>query len=401
MAWGGSDEDALNLADTAPVVVHSAGPWKVSTEVSTGRIDQRYGLGDYNQTRLSLDAYYDAMVSPNWRLIFADRIDHTHHLGGGESDTLNTLKEVYTSWHPEGNAILDIGRINARYGVAYGYNPTDFFRSGAIRSITSIDPNSLRENRLGTAMLRGQVLFPQGSISAMYAPKLARAPSDGAWNADFGATNNRERWLLSGSHQFSESISSQLLLFGGKGQSVQAGANFSALISPTTVGYVEWSGGSNRLLYDEAIGASGPKSFRQRVATGLTYTNTRKVSLTTEIEYNGTGLGKNEWLALGGAVGPNYMRYRIKAQDLLELPTKTALFFYGTWQDALVSRLDLKAMVRLNMADYSRLNWIEARYHLTKIDVALQVQSNSGNAFTEWGALPQRRVIQTLLTYFF
>lgn len=396
-----TDEAALSLADAAPLTTERTGAWRVFTEASASHVRQRYGMPDFNAARLSLDVYYDAVVRSGWRLVFADRLDRTNRSGDAGNDTVNSLKEAYVSWHPEGNNIVDAGRINARYGVAYGYNPTDFFRSGALRSVTSIDPNSLRENRLGTGMLRGQVLLEGGSITAIYAPKLERTPSDKPFNADFGATNNRNRWMLTASKQFSDNFNPQFLLFGGAGQSAQAGANLSVLLNQATVGYVEWSGGSSRSLYADATGGNGMTSFRQRVATGLTYTNSSKMSLTSEFEFNGAGLGKDEWSALGPSAVTNYLRYRTQVQDLLELPTRTALFFYGTWQDAMVNHLDLKAMVRLNLADRSRLNWIEARYHFTKMDLSLQLQHNGGNGFSEYGALPQRQSLQTMLTYYF
>lgn len=397
----GTDEDALNLADATPVVVERGSSWRISTEGSIGRARQRYGLNDYNSARLSFDLYYDAIISPGWRVVFGDRIDRTNRSADAGNDTVNSLKEAYVSWHPEGNNIVDAGRINARYGVAYGYNPTDFFRSGALRSITSIDPNSLRENRLGTAMLRGQMLLEGGSITAIFSPKLERTPSDKPFNPDFGSTNNRHRWMISGSKQFSENFNPQFLLFGGTGQSTHAGANLSALLNQATVGYVEWSGGSSRSLYAEATGTNGATSFRQRVATGLTYTNSRKMSLTSELEFNGSGLGKNEWSALALNASANYLQYRTQLQNLLELPNRNAMFFYGTWQDALVNHLDLKAMVRINLADRSRLNWVEARYHFTNLDLSLQLQHNSGDVFSEYGALPQRQMVQTLVTYYF
>lgn len=397
----GTDEDALNLADATPVVVERVSPWRITTEASLDQTRQRYGLRDYNSARLSLDLYYDAIVSPGWRVVFGDRLDRTNRSADAGNNTVNSLKEAYVSWHPEGNNIVDAGRINARFGVATGYNPTDFFRSGALRSVTSIDPNSLRENRLGTGMVRGQMLLEGGSITAIYAPKLERTPSDAPFNADLGATNNRDRWMIVGGKQLSENFNPQFLLFGGSGQSVQAGANLTTLLNQSTVAYIEWSGGSGRSLYADATGASATTSFQQRVATGLTYTNAHKMSLTSEFEFNGAGLGKNEWATLAQNSPTNYLRYRSRIQNLLELPTKTALFFYATWQDALLNHLDLKALVRINLADHSRLNWIEARYHFTKLDLSLQVQHNGGNAFSEFGALPQRQMIQTMVTYYF
>lgn len=397
----GTDDEALNLADATPVVQERTSPWRISTEAGLARTRQRYGLEDYNSARLSLDLYYDAIVKPGLRLVFSDRIDRTNASGNTKNETVNSLKEAYLSWHPEGNLIGDIGRINARYGAAFGYNPTDFFRSSALRSITSIDPNSLRENRLGTGMLRTQALLDGGSVTAIYAPKLASTPNDKPFSADFGATNNRDRWLIAGSKQFSENFNPQLMLFGGSGQSVQAGVNLSTLLNQATVGYVEWSGGMSQSLYAEALGTNQAKSFRQRVAAGLTYTNAYKMSLTAEVDYNGAGLGKNEWLALAPMSPTNYFRYRTYAQDRLELPTRTALFLYGTWQNAFVNHLDLKAMVRMNLADRSRLNWIEARYHFTKVDLSLQLQHNGGKAFSEYGGLPQRQKLQTTVTYYF
>ena len=396
-----ADADALSLADAAPVVTQRTSPWRISAEGSVGRSRQRYGVDDYNTGRLSLDVSYDGVLSPGWRLVFGDRVDRYAQSGGARSNTVNTLKEAYLSWHPEGNNIIDAGRINARQGVGYGYNPTDFFRSGAIRSVVSIDPNSLRENRLGTVMLRGQTLLPGGSVTAIYAPKLERTPSDASFNPDFGATNNRTRWMLSASPRFSENFNPQFLVFGGAGQSAQAGVNLTALLNPATVFYGEWAGGSARSQYDDAVGIDGSESFRQRLATGLTYTTASKMSLTAEYQYNGAALGKNAWDALGTTSVLNYFRYRSNVQNLLELPTRSALFFFGTWQDAVVTHLDLRAMVRYNTADQSRLNWVEARYHLTSADLSVQLQHNGGNSFSEYGALPQRQMIQAMLTYYF
>lgn len=399
-----SDEAALSLADTAPLAAQHARAWRVFTETGIGQTAQHYGLKNYNTGRLSLDLLYDGILRPGWRMVVADRIDRNFQSAdatGIGSYTVNTFKEGYLSWHPDGTYIVDAGRINARYGVALGYNPTDFFRSGAVRSIVSVDPNSLRENRLGTVMLRAQTLLSGGAITAIYAPKIERTPSSAPFSADFGATNQHSRWLVSGSRQFSENLNPQFLLFGGAGQQVQAGLNLSALLNRSTVGYVEWSGGSNHDLFDNATGTNNGASFRQRAATGLTFTTTNKMSLTAEYQYNGAGLSKSQWATLGTDALANYFRYRTEIADLQELPTRTALFFFGTWQDAFMTHLDLRGMVRYNAADRSRLNWVEARYHLSHADAALQFQQNAGSRGSEFGALQQRRVIQAILTYYF
>jgi hypothetical protein len=98
--------------------------------------------------------------------------------------------------------IGDVGRINLRYGAAFGYNATDYFKANATRVIVSIDPASLRENRQGTVVLQGQGLWSDTSVSAAFSPKLADKPSDATFSMNFGGTNPSNRWLIAASHKF-------------------------------------------------------------------------------------------------------------------------------------------------------------------------------------------------------
>src|SRR5262249_56082061 len=75
-----------------------------------------------------------------------------------------------------GGAYRDGGRINLKSGVAIGFNPTDFFKTRAVVEPLSIDPAVLREDRLGTVMLRGQFVWRHGSVSAAFAPRVASPP---------------------------------------------------------------------------------------------------------------------------------------------------------------------------------------------------------------------------------
>ena len=74
--------------------------------------------------------------------MFADRLDMNRMDGISGNRDINTLKEAYLSWQAQPDRVADLGRINARNGVALGYNPTDYFRAGALRSTVSIDPAS-------------------------------------------------------------------------------------------------------------------------------------------------------------------------------------------------------------------------------------------------------------------
>src|SRR5207244_12924542 len=120
--------------------------------------DLRDGSGTRDLRRLSLDFMHASPFATGWRAVLSDRLDHMRP-SDGAADTINSLREAYVSWQPQSaSTVVDAGRVNLRYGPGYGYNPTDFFRDGALRTITSIDPFALRENRLGTVVARGQRL---------------------------------------------------------------------------------------------------------------------------------------------------------------------------------------------------------------------------------------------------
>lgn len=397
------DEDAaaLLLADKTSTTAEQSSDWRVYAETAV-RESRRQGAGiALHGARASIDARFDKTFAPGWRAVFADRLDLNRMDGVSGNRDINTLKEAYLSWQAEPGRIVDLGRINARNGVAFGYNPTDYFRAGALRSVVSLDPASLRENRLGSAILRGQALWNGGSLSALYSPRLADQSSDSVFSPDLGATNQRTRWQLGLSEKLSAALSPQWLLSGGAGQSPQLGLNLTALANDATVAYFEWSGGRAASLAAQALKRPDDAAFRSRLSTGLTYTTPNNVSLTAEYQYNGAGLDQAGWNALRRGPPAAYGLYRGLVTNVQELPTRDHVFVYAVWQDALVKHLDLAAMVRYDAADHSRLQWLEARYHWTRVDIALQTQLNTGQSGSNYGALPDRRVWQAVLRYFF
>jgi len=293
-----SEDDALNLADnTAESTKVETTDWRIFTEAAAGRSTvHEWPLPDRhaNTQRLSLDLLFDKKLTPALRAVLSNRLDLNHQPDALGQQTVNTLKEAYLGWQPQSDRVLDIGRINVRYGAAMGYNPTDFFREGANRAITSFDPNAIRENRMGTAMLRGQTLWQGGALTAIYAPKVSDAPNNGDWSADFGSTNNRNRWLLAASHQLADNVNPQVVLYGDERQPVQMGLNLAMLVNDATVAHVEWSGGRQKSLLAQALplapGVSQDEVFRNRVAAGMTYTSASKLSLTAEYHYNGAAV---------------------------------------------------------------------------------------------------------------
>ena len=397
------DEDAaaLLLADQTTMTAEQSKDWHVFVEAAA-RESRPQGAGTaLHGARASIDARFDKTFAPGWRAVFADRLDMNRMNGVSGNQDINTLKEAYLSWQAQPDRIADLGRINARNGVAFGYNPTDTFRAGALRSIVSLDPASLRENRLGSMMLRGQQLWDGGALTALYSPKLADQGSAGDFNPDLGATNRRARWQLALSEKLSDALNPQWLLSGGAGQSPQLGLNLTALTSDATVAYFEWSGGRAPSLAAQALNSEGDTAFRSRLSTGLTYTTPDNISLTAEYEYNGAGLDRTAWNALRHGPPAAYGLYRNFVANLQDPPTRDNLFLYALWQDALIKHLDLTAMVRRDLADHSRLQWLEMRYHWTRVDVALQTQLNTGQPGSNYGVLPDRRLWQAVARYFF
>lgn len=395
------DADALSIADKLPESREHASDWQISTEAALGTINQRYGLPDLHTQRWSGDLQYDKTISPGWRVLMSDRIDITSQDRFSHHDTVNTLREAYVSWQQSDSQIADLGRINARNGVAIGYNPTDYFRTGALRSITSIDPAVLKKNRLGSVMLRGQKLWESGSLTALYSPKLESQPNNAPFNIDLGATNHTNRWLLSTTQKLSGNFSPQWLIYGEEHRAPQIGVNLTGVVNDATVAFIEWSGGRSRSLRSQSLNTADDSAFRSRVATGLTYTTENKISLTLEYDYNGAGLDQRGWNNLRSGSPLAYLQYRTLAQNVQDPVTRQSIFFYSTWQDALINHLDLTAMLRFDEADHSRLSWLEGRYHWDHADLALQWQLNSGNAGSEFGALYQQRIVQVVGTYFF
>jgi hypothetical protein len=398
-ALADSDADALKLADQAPTVIEKASDWQIFVEGAGGRTRLRNG-GLFTNQRLSLDVQFDKTFAPGWRAVFADRLDVNRQNDPGHETGINSLKEAYVSWTAQPEQIFDLGRINARNGVALGYNPTDFFRTGANRSVVSADPGAQKKNRLGSGMLRSQTLWKGGSLTALYSPKLADTPDSATWNPDWGSTNNQNRWLLSASHQLSEDITPQWLLYREGTRSPQLGFNLTKLLNDSTVAYFEWSGGRTPTLLSQALNLPDDSVFRNRLATGATYTTSNKISLTLEYQYNGAGLSAGEWESLQRSL-PAYGQYRRSVQTAQDMPTRHAAFFFATWQDAMINRLDLSAMLRYNADDHSKLSWLEARYRWDRTEAALQWQHNSGHALSEFGASSQETIVQAVVRYFF
>lgn len=391
-----AEENALSIADKAKSGEDRARIWHAFVEVVGMAQSQRIPVNDEYEGRASGDLRIDDRLTPELRFVFADRFDVLHQFGSAPDSNVNTLKEAYLSWQPSTQWVLDAGRINLRQGVATGYNPTDFFRTNAVRTVVSASPDSLRQNRLGTVVLQGKRLWPTGSFSALFAPHIGNGPSSAGASPDFGATNAHSRYQLAISQRLSERLQPQLLVYGGEAQSPTVGVNVSALVSNAATAFFEWSGGRGQALIDQALGRSGADAFRSRAASGLTYTTSFNLTFTLEYEYNGAAPDRAQWNALQAA-GPRLpLAYLQGVQPAQDLATRSAWFLFALWQDAGIKHLDLSAFARIDREKKDRMVWAEARYHFTHSDLALQWQLQTGAQGTLFGAPAQRRLIEAV-----
>lgn len=390
--------EALTLADTMQKKPEKASDWRTFAEVASGYARLRDGGHETNQ-RLSVDVQFDKTLTPAWRLFFSDRVDVSWPAASNGDRAINTLKEAGVSWKPAENTLLDAGRINARYGIALGYNPTDFFKSYALRSAVSVDPASLRENRQGSVMLRAQQLWDSGSLTLIVSPRLADLQMQSGWNPNIGATNLNDRYLLAISQKIGDFMP-QGIIFQEKGQKPRFGLNLSHLLNDATVFNLEWSGGYAPKQTDAAFAAynpafrTGEQQWQQQIASGISYTTSNKLTLTAEAHYNSAAPDNQTWQQLQTGPLPTYLLYRGYSQQTQNLTTRRQLFLHATWQDAIIPHLDLSTMITHIPEDRSRRYWLETRYHNESCDIALQIQLNQGSKYSVFGAAIAKNGIQ-------
>jgi hypothetical protein len=360
------------------------------------------GLGNQGGHRLALDLRWSGSLGGPWRFGLSDRLDDVHPAQGGLHNTHNSLREAWVAWQSDATSV-EAGRVNLRHGPGYGYNPTDVFRRGATRLITSADPLALRENRLGTYLLRASQLGSAGSAAITWAPKLSSdGPSDASFSLDPGATNQRQRVLLTASGRASERWSGEVQALAESGGRSRLGANFTGLATDWLVLHGELSNGKVADLLDVGLGQPAPALRRSSQAVlGATFTLPSGLAVTAEAEYNGAGLDRAGWQQLfaNGPVAAARLFGATQADQ--ELASRRAWLLYATQKGVGLKQLDVTGFVRHNPLDHSSLAWVELRYHWPKLDTALQWQRSLGGAATEYGALPYRQVVQLVGTLYF
>ena len=336
-------------------------------------------------------------------------------------DTIrNDFREGYVTWEPHTSVYVEAGRINVRNGAALGFNPTDFFKTRALVGQASLDPSVIRQNRLGTLMVRGQAIWSGGSASVAFAPKVM-SPSPVIDSDPLGvdpqiaATNAAARVLGTLSVDVLN-LSPQLLGYFERGRS-KLGVNVSRPIGNAVIVYAEWAGGQGQNLITRAfefgqrtetlpdtasvlLPTSTSSTFRNDVAAGFSGTLATRATLNLEYHFHQSGLGAGDWrnwFDRGGAPGAQatlttqLWYLRAYANDQQEPLTQHQGFMRASWPRAFVNDLDLAAFAFVDLLDGSVLSQVSANYYLShRWTASVYVSSNLGAARSERESFPQR-----------
>ncbi|HET9762124.1 MAG TPA: hypothetical protein VFR50_01345 [Casimicrobiaceae bacterium] len=379
------------------------------------------------EERLFGDARVEWPLGPNATVAYSGRLNvaTSEDVGFPNRDNVtHDLRELHLSVEPRPRDYLDLGRINVKSGVALGFNPTDFFKARAVVDPLTADPSVLRENRLGTLMVRGQHVGDGGSVSLVYAPKVTEPAPVGAdpnrgFSPLFGRTNASNRWLVKGSARLRDDISPELLLFGENGHT-KIGANLTENIGQSMVAYVEWSGGRRLGIIDEAlafgrqtgtipdsapdvINQGGKEQFRSQAAIGASYTTENKITFNLEYHYNGAGFSSDDWrrwFAAGeeqsasSPIARQLWYVRAYAAERQEPLQRHAVVLRMDWVDLLVPKLELTGFALADVRDGSTLLQLSADYAASDFwSFGVLAAATTGGRRSNFGSLPQESTV--------
>jgi hypothetical protein len=342
----------------------------------------------------SLDGVYQDHLPNNFSFDVSGRLNLLAQKNIGEgwwNDAGFDLREAYVSWFSQSQFYVDLGRINLRNGVSLGFNPTDYFKTSTLIDQVSADPATIRNDRLGTTMLRLQQLWTGGSIMFAFAPKLEDpAPITGDFHSGFGLlsghTNGEDRLLLAGTYQF-DGLSPQWLVYHQDGETTY-GLNLSHTIGDSIVAYAEWSGTHEQNLIQRAmqygletdslptdVSLLAPENtaavFSSDAVLGASWSGAKQWTVNFEYQIHQSGLSGQQlkqWLSAASASPVSYGQFfeyvRGYAEDQQEPLVNRQYFVRVNCVDAFVRNLELSAFAFVDAHDGSGFTQFSASYYL-------------------------------------
>jgi len=365
--------------------------------------------------RTSFDALDQWTLAPSLSVTASDRLSASFASGVGFpiESVRNDVREAYLTWEAAPQTYIEAGRINVRYGTAYGYNPTDVFRARTSVAQSSADPGSARLNRLGTVMLRGQHFFDGGAIEVVYAPKLHAPVALGTvpnpLDPKIDQTNCADRALAAFSFELEE-FSPQILVYYDSGRT-KFGLNLSHPIGASVIAYASWTGGNAPSVIVDAISfgkrtrtlpAAAPMlpstslshSFKSDLSLGAYWTGDSKLTLSVEYNFHEAGFSRADWrgwFATGANPGLSSLMWYIRgyASDQQQPMGRHQAFMRADWAEPFhLEHTDLSAFVMTDLVDGSSIGQVAFAYDISdQWSAGLYAGGNLGGRKSEWGSL--------------
>ena len=370
------------------------------------------------QNRTSLDLDYSWQVGENVKFNLSNRLNaiegDTITFPSGEN-VRNDFREAYVTWEIIPQTYLEVGRINLKNGGALGYNPTDFFKSRTTVDISSIDPSALKEDRLGSIMVKCQKIWDNGTVTLAFSPRVdAESPllvnQHSSLAPLFGQTNSDNRFLASLSYNIA-GFNPQTLVFLDK-YGTHAGVNVSRVVSSNVVAYAEWSGVREATLTRRAVTfgqntgslpqvapllpqTDDGKIFQNDLALGASWTSSFNLTINLEYHYHQSGFRAadfNNWASLGSAnprLASEFWFIRQFASDQQEPLMQHEIFLRFDWKDIIPSKLNVAGVTFVSPYDASVLSQVSAQYFISRNwTLGLYIGGTVGSAGSVNGSLP-------------
>lgn len=397
-----AEEDALAIADamlkdhpdrseTQPrhrVFVEASASYGSST-----RADRR------TSTVTSLDYQLRQPLGDGWRGVWSGRLDGTRDSRSHPAtDWTHTWRELAIEWQPDVSWVFDLGRVNAQYGEAVAFNPSDVLREGALRSMSSVVPADLRTNRRGVVMARMQYLWQGGSAQFVDAPRIP-GQSSATFSPDWGTTNGRNRWLVAVSQKLGAEVTPQFMLTGGENMSPLAAMSVSILPTTETVAYLEASVGHRGSTLSRIGLWPNDHSMRAQVAMGATWNPLPGATFGFEFDYDGVANDAAQREALSQMPLQMRQTYEAALVQYQTLQDRRQWFASASWKNALGPGTDLNALARINGDAPARQYWLEIRRRFDTTEIAARFLWRSNPALA---STPQPyRQVGLLLSHHF
>lgn len=337
-------------------------------------------------------------------------------------------REGYITYEPIKHFFVEAGRINVRNGVALGYNPTDYLKARTLISQTSLDPASLRKNRLGVIMGKFEMVGESESFSFLAVPRIAselslNSPPPPTFDPQFGRTNSESKVLASLKSRRFE-LSPELLVFNDV-DGLHIGSNLSTTIGNSMIFYAEWSAAKMQNISQRALNSGkatgvfpaglttvpqtdSEAKLSHDTSVGFSWTSENRLTVNLEYIYHQVGLTQEElesWsnLALAQSALLGQLWYvRQFAQDQQEPLMQRQLFIRFACPDFLIQKNNTDLLAFVNPGDASVMAQLSSEYlwsdHFSLTGVFMGF---FGSEKSQYGTMPVTNSFSLRASYYF